>query len=144
MNFDSANRLQHLQSLSRAANTAAREAQAQRNNLAAAVTAARRAADEAEAEEAVAVRNTRLGLSMRDEPEGEAPATKAARLRARAEALAEADDAAALTRDRATDAGRLLAACTDYAKANRLPLPVSAGVPGADPLAHRQAQGVAR
>lgn len=154
MRYDSAARLAHLESLHRIKSAAARDAQRARNDLAAAATAARRDADEAEAvaeaerKRRFAYIGDRIAERMQDDPESESSSTKAARIRARAKeldaALARADAHAAATRDAATDAGRVLAAARDFAIANNLPLPVSIKVPGADPLAGVQAQGLAR
>ena len=154
MRYDSAARLAHLESLHRIKSAAARDAQRARNDLATAATAARRDADEAEAEvEAERKRRfayigDRIAERMKDDPQGESLSTKAARLRARAKeldaALAPADAHAAATRDAATDAGRVLAAARDFARANGLPLPVTVAMPGADPLAGLPAQAVAR
>lgn len=163
MQFDSAARLAHLESLHKAKSAAARDAQRRRNDIAATATAARGEAARAEAEAEREKAAGRMGLSLAERMAEKAivpsdrskstidtddRAAKAARLRARADeldaALAEADATAALTRDAATDAGRVLAAATDFARANRLPMPVAITVTGADPLAHVQSQGAFR
>ena len=120
MQFDSAARLVHLEALHKSKSAAARDAQRARNGIIAAATAARRAADEAEAEVKREQAATRMGIAeriaerMKGEPQTEDRTAKAARLRARADeldaALAQADQQAAETRDRATDAGRVLSA----------------------------------
>lgn len=165
MRYDSAARLAHLEGLHKAKSAAARDAQRRRNELAAAATAARDEAERAEAEaerEEGAIRawkplSERIADAVAPSKRGDGPGqgqsdetakAKAIRLRARSDeldaALAQADQQAAATRDAATDAGRLYAACVDFARAEGLPFPVTTKLPGADPLAGVQAQGAFR
>jgi hypothetical protein len=146
MNYDSRNRLARLEQIAQLKGQAARDAQSRRNNIIGALTAARAELKEAEAQQfgraslVDAVTGTRMSESQVD--------TRVDRLAARVAELAAdqaaADEQAAATRDAATDAGRLLGSCVDFARANGLPLSIAPRAPGADPKAHIRADGAVR
>lgn len=135
MKFDSAQRLAHLRRVMEIRSEAARKAQKRRNDLIAALTAARRVLSDAEEAVEIARFQDRDDLRKRTVDPAKARVTE---LEA---AMKSADSEWRAARDASTDAAQLYEAVQTYAKTEGLPLPVRVDGAAGDPNLAAVAQG---
>lgn len=137
MQFDAAARLSHLERVRDIRAKAARDAQKRRNDLIAALTAARRALFDAK--EAAYL----VGFRERESTKGPILAAQGSVADLEA-ALDTADREWRAARDASTDAAQLYDAVLRFAQGQGLPLPLKVGDVGTDPNAAVRIQGEVR